>query len=346
MRRPLGTLGWTLSCAVVCLIACGGGFEGAGPRAVVIGIDVGIIDSGKKNRQEFNRAISQISQEMLKSAITFHFHLSEHIGGQYYSASIDEYERALKHQIGDYVIINEMLSGAVITGDRSLFKEYQGEIIDKYFFHPKQDNKYHEAYLRGLHHINRFSSPEDMSKAIEYLERAIEIDPGYALAHSALSGCYTFVGALGFLPPSDVMPKAEAAALKALGLDEALAEAHLSLGVFYLSYEWDWMGAKRELERALELAEEAVRLDPQPPLLDTLGYVHLKLRENQKAVDAFRRSLAADPNVPSVRYRLGLALVQLGDSDGAREAFEEALRAGAFPESEAAEREAARLAQP
>ncbi len=123
---------------------------GVGTKADQDDIDVGIIDSGTRNRHEFNRAISQISQEMLKSAITFHFHLSEHIGGQYYSASIEEYEKALKHQIGDYVIINEMLSGAVITGDASLFREYQDDIIDKYFFHPDRDNKYHEAYLRGI----------------------------------------------------------------------------------------------------------------------------------------------------------------------------------------------------
>ena len=123
---------------------------GVGTKADQDDIDVGIIDSATKNRQEFNRAISQISQEMLKSAITFHFHLSEHIGGQFFSASIDEYKRALKHQIGDYVIIDEMLSGAVITGSESLFTNYQEEIIDKYFFHPNRDNKYHEAYLRGI----------------------------------------------------------------------------------------------------------------------------------------------------------------------------------------------------
>ncbi|NIX54596.1 MAG: hypothetical protein GWN14_01305, partial [candidate division Zixibacteria bacterium] len=81
----------------------------------------------------------------MKSAITFHFHLSEHIGGQYYSASIDEYKKALKHQIGDYVIINEMLSGAVITGDDTLFRDYRREIIERYFYHPGSDNKYHEA---------------------------------------------------------------------------------------------------------------------------------------------------------------------------------------------------------
>lgn len=123
---------------------------GVGTKADQDDIDVGIIDDGTGNRHEFNRVISQISQEMLKSAISFHFHLSEHIGGQYYSASIDEYKKALKHQIGDYVIINEMLSGAVITGDDSLFREYQREIIERYFYHPERDNKYHEAYLRGI----------------------------------------------------------------------------------------------------------------------------------------------------------------------------------------------------
>jgi Flp pilus assembly protein TadD len=109
-----------------------------------------------------------------------------------------------------------------------------------------------------------------------------------------------------------------------------------------------WLLAEsgRELERALELAEEAARIDPQPAVLDTLGYVHLQRGEGEQAAAAFRRSLAADPKEPSVRYRLGLALLQLGDSEGARAAFQQALGAGPFPESEAAERELARLAQP
>ena len=81
-------------------------------------------------------------------------------------------------------------------------------------------------------------------------------------------------------------------------------------------------------------------------MVDTLGYVHLQRGEGEQAAEAFRRSLGAEPNAPSVRYRLGLALVQLGDSEGARAAFQQALRAGPFPESEAAERELARLAQP
>jgi len=123
---------------------------GVGTKADQDDIDVGIIDDGKKDRQAFNRAISQINQEMLRSAISFHFHLSEHIGVQHYSASIEEYMKALKHQIGDYVIINEMLSGAVITGNKAIFKKYQREIIERYFYGADRDNKYHEAYLRGI----------------------------------------------------------------------------------------------------------------------------------------------------------------------------------------------------
>jgi tetratricopeptide (TPR) repeat protein len=109
---------------------------------------------------------------------------------------------------------------------------------------------------------------------------------------------------------------------------------------------WLLAESKRELGRALELAEDAVRIDPQPPILDTLGYVHLQRGDAEQAAAAFRRSLEADPNAPSVRYRLGLALVRLGDPEGARAAFQEALGAGPFPEFEAAQRELASLGQP
>ncbi|GAJ12594.1 unnamed protein product, partial [marine sediment metagenome] len=61
-----------------------------------------------------------------------------------------EYELALRHEIGDFVIINEMLSAAIIIGSEKIFKQYQKEIIDRYFYHPGSDNKYHEGYLRGI----------------------------------------------------------------------------------------------------------------------------------------------------------------------------------------------------
>ncbi|MGB3341996.1 MAG: hypothetical protein WBB37_11005 [bacterium] len=123
---------------------------GVGTKSDQDDIDVGIIDDGHGDRMKFNRAIAHISQEMLKFAITFHFHLSEHIGDNYYSASINEFKKALKHEIKDFVIINEMLSAAVINGSNQLFNKYRKEIIDRYFYHQESDNRYHEGYLRGI----------------------------------------------------------------------------------------------------------------------------------------------------------------------------------------------------
>ena len=109
---------------------------------------------------------------------------------------------------------------------------------------------------------------------------------------------------------------------------------------------WLLAASQRELELALELAEDAARMDPQPAVLDTLGYVHLQRGEIEQAVATLQRSLEGNPNAPSVRYRLGLALVKAGDSEGARAAFQAALDGGSFPESEAAQRELTRLVEP
>jgi len=109
---------------------------------------------------------------------------------------------------------------------------------------------------------------------------------------------------------------------------------------------WLLAESERELELALELAKDAARMDPQPLVLDTLGFVHLQRGEGEQAAAAFRRSLEGEPDAPSVRYRLGLALLRTGDEEGARAAFRKALDAGPFAESEAAQRELARLEKP
>lgn len=123
---------------------------GVGTKSDQDDIDVGIVDDGSKNREQFNRAIAMVGREMVKFATLFHFHLSEHIGTQHYSASIEEYKKVLEHEIRDFVIINEMLSAAVIVGSEALFRQYKNEIIGRYFYHPGADNTYHEGYLRGI----------------------------------------------------------------------------------------------------------------------------------------------------------------------------------------------------
>lgn len=122
---------------------------GVGTRSDQEDIDVGIIDDNSANRFLINRIIGKMSQEMIRFASNFHFHLSEHVGNQTYSASIQEYENLLDHQIGNFVILTEMLSAAFIIGSQDLFITFQKRIIDRYFYHGSP-NHYHEGYLRGI----------------------------------------------------------------------------------------------------------------------------------------------------------------------------------------------------
>jgi len=214
--------------------------------------------------------------------------------------------------------------------------------------------------LKGRLHTLRGES----DAASEAFEKARELDADLAQTLSGLASLAALTGEreravqlfddAARTDPEDPAPAYAAAqlVLAAGRKDEAerrlneIVQRHPGAAGACNDLAWLLAQSGRELERALELAEAAARIDPQPAVLDTLGYVHLQRGEGEQAAAAFRRSLQADPDAPSVRYRLGLALVQLGDSEGARAAFQQALAAGLFPESEAAQSELARLAQP
>ncbi|HFE62951.1 MAG TPA: hypothetical protein ENK14_00855, partial [Caldithrix sp.] len=122
---------------------------GVGTRSDQDDIDVGIIDDGSESRQWLNRVIGKMNLEMTRFASHFHFHLSEHVGNQAYSASIPEYRNLLQERIGSFVILTEMLGAAFIVGDKSLFIEFEQKVTDRYFYRRKP-NRFHEGYLRGI----------------------------------------------------------------------------------------------------------------------------------------------------------------------------------------------------
>ncbi len=113
-------------------------------------IDIGIIDRGPENRKILTSAFSSLNTQMLKNASTLHYHISEHVGGIGYSASIQEYHNLLDDKIRDFVLINEMLNAVPIFGTNELFTQFNNEILSRYYSHKGKDNKYHEGYLRGL----------------------------------------------------------------------------------------------------------------------------------------------------------------------------------------------------
>jgi TolB-like protein/Tfp pilus assembly protein PilF len=111
----------------------------------------------------------------------------------------------------------------------------------------------HDAYLKGRYFFNR-PSDENLQKAIAQYEEAVRLSPTYVLAFSGLSDAYLWAGYNeGFLTATEARPKAKATAEKAVALDDNSAEAHTSLAVFKLFYEYDWPGCEREFRRALTL---------------------------------------------------------------------------------------------
>lgn len=116
----------------------------------------------------------------------------------------------------------------------------------------KVDPETYRAYLRGMHALNK-ATPEDVAAGLAFLHEAVDRDPGDALAYAGLAMGYATLGH-GSAPQPDAWPRARAAALRAIGLDPNLAEAHAALADVKLYMEWDWEGAEQAFLRANELA--------------------------------------------------------------------------------------------
>jgi TolB-like protein len=119
------------------------------------------------------------------------------------------------------------------------------------------DPEAHEDYLRGLFDLHRRNGPDER-KAIELFQAAIKKDPTYAAAYAAMADSYRALIFNSNAAPMDVLPQSEAAAKRALEIDDRLADAHVSQSTNLADYEWDWAGAEREFQTAL-------RLNPNPP---------------------------------------------------------------------------------
>jgi DNA-binding winged helix-turn-helix (wHTH) protein/TolB-like protein/Flp pilus assembly protein TadD len=118
--------------------------------------------------------------------------------------------------------------------------------------HETENIEAYHLYLKGRYHAARLTPPET-EKAVSYYRQAIDIDPTYALAYARLANAYRNPTLTSDVPSSEAMPKAKAAALKAVEIDDGLAEGHIALGLIAYWYDWDWEAAERHYNRALEL---------------------------------------------------------------------------------------------
>ena len=182
--------------------------------------------------------------------------------------------------------------------------------------HYTESNEAYQLYMKGRFQWNK-RTPEALHKSIEYYEQAIQRDPTFALAYAGLADTYALLGgaeAGGDVPPIEALPKAKAAALKAIEIDELLAEPHVSLGHVKFFYDRDWAGAEREFKRAIEL-------NPNYPIAHHWYAIFLSTVPNRipEALVEIRRAQELDPASLPINAWYGRILGVSGQLDQAIE---------------------------
>jgi eukaryotic-like serine/threonine-protein kinase len=159
----------------------------------------------------------------------------------------------------------------------------------------------YQHYLKGLFYWNK-RSPDGLQRAIEYFNQAVETDPAYALAYAGLADSYNLISFFNIVPPRAAMPKAKAAAARALEIDSTLAEAHISLAYASFTFDWDWPAAVSHYDRALALNREAVNNHSYYPFYLTVA------GRSEEAIAVARRQVDRDPVSAAVSHTLAVQL--------------------------------------
>ncbi|MEP6925658.1 MAG: tetratricopeptide repeat protein, partial [Pyrinomonadaceae bacterium] len=209
----------------------------------------------------------------------------------------------------------------------------------KFNQHGTENAEAYQEYLRGRYFWNKRTA-ENLQKAIIHFEQSTLQDPNYALGFTGLADCYQLLAEYGAATPREAFPKAKAAALKALAIDDQLAEAHTALAYTQAFYDWDWAGAEQSFKRAIELNpnyatahqwyaeylvvmgrfdearthyERALQIEPVSPIiLTSLADLYDVRGDNEKEIEQSNKVIEIDPNFAYGYFYLGLGYEQKG----------------------------------
>ena len=239
-------------------------------------------------------------------------------------------------QITDIFAVQDSISHRVAAALALTLTGKERERLTKRY---TENAEAYQLYLIGRNHWNG-RTEEKIRKGIDYFNKALEKDPEYALAHAGLSDSYGMLVFYSALSPKEGFPKAKAAAIRALDIDDNLAEAHTSLASVIGHYDWDFAEAEREFERAIELnpnyptahhwyslqlavsgrfseaiseARLARDLDPLSPIINSdLGQTLRWAGRLDDSIDQLHATIAMHPDFAYAHFLLGLAYLQKG----------------------------------
>lgn len=209
-----------------------------------------------------------------------------------------------EHDLRDVLGLQDAIARAVANEVQIRLSASQANPVPSTRARPVDPDAY-DLYLRGRAAWNE-RTQQSFRKSIEYFEQAIRKDSGYAPAWAGLSDAYAGLSSHDFLPPIVALPKAKAAALRAIQLDEMLSDAHVSLAMVFLHLEWSWSGADKEFRRAIVLnPNNAFAHEVYGNMLSARGQFDLAIGETQRALEL-------DPLLPSPQNSLAAILYRAG----------------------------------
>jgi TolB-like protein/Flp pilus assembly protein TadD len=261
--------------------------------------------------------------------------------------------KSYERDLGDMLIVQSEISRAIASEINVRLTPQESARLATA---PQANPDAYQAYLLGRFHWNR-GDKENLLRSIEYYEQALAKDPGNALAYAGIADSYSYLSDW-YQRPLEAMPKAKAAAVKALELNESLAAAHNSLCYIQESYDWDWDGAEKECRRAIQLnpsfaeahdnyatllayvgrvkesAEELKRAEELDPLsfhIYTDGEFSFFLaRDYARAEEQAKRAIELEPDYFLAHSYLGLVYAEMGR---AKEAVAEAEKGASLTDS-------------
>ncbi|HXI52340.1 MAG TPA: adenylate/guanylate cyclase domain-containing protein [Candidatus Saccharimonadales bacterium] len=254
-----------------------------------------------------------------------------------------------EREIEDVFAIQDEISRAIV---QALKVRLVGEAESPLVKRPTESTDAYQLYRKGRHYWTQRG--EGLNKGLHYFELALLEDPHYALAHAGVADSYILLGYYGHLSPKEAFPKAKAAALRSLALNDTLAEGHCSLGYVNFLYDWDTEASEKEFKQAVALSpgyitahywssscllamgrnEEALAGDYRALEKDPISvltnahyaWTLVGLRQYEKAMGQLQKTLSMFPLFPIAHRLLGQCYVHLGRHTDAIDTFQHAVR--------------------